>query len=78
MRQNLIKNYNITLPLLVALVFLISGCTRIVKEPVYIPQKCAITMPTRPYPTTRTTHNLKNILIYTEQLERDLRFCTQE
>ena len=74
--RHLIKKYKITLPLLAFMVLFGTGCTRIVKEPVYIPQKCAITMPTRPYPTTSTTHNLKNILIYTEQLERDLRFCT--
>ena len=64
-----------TLPLLLALSLFATGCTRVVKEPVYIPQKCAIDMPIRPTPHTDTAINVRNVLIYTEQLERDLRFC---
>ena len=64
-----------TLPLLLALSLFATGCTRVVKEPVYIPQKCAIDMPLRPTPHTDTAINVRNVLIYTEQLERDLRFC---
>lgn len=61
--------------LLVSITILSTGCTRVVKEPVYIPQKCAIDMPIRPTPHTDTAINVRNVLIYTEQLERDLRFC---
>ena len=61
--------------MLIAMVFFGVGCTRIVKEPVYIPTKCNVKPPNRPYPTTNTMKNLKNILIYTENLERDLNFC---
>ncbi len=65
------------LPLLVALALFATGCTRVIKEPVYIPQKCSIDMPARPAPKASSVENVRAILIYTEQLERDLRFCTR-
>ncbi|RDU51259.1 hypothetical protein CQA49_09805 [Helicobacter sp. MIT 00-7814] len=56
--------------------FFISGCfTRIVKEPVYIPTKCEISMPLRPNFHSNTAQNVKDLLIYTQELENDLRFC---
>ena len=63
--------------MLIAMAFFGVGCTRIVKEPVYIPTKCEITPPVRPMPQKNTAQTLQQILIYTQKLERDLAFCTK-
>lgn len=57
----------------------VSGCANkyATKEAVYIPVKCDIQMPARPYPKDGQTTQQKigEILIYTEELESGLNFC---
>ena len=55
------------------------GCTpRIVYQKVYIPTKCNIVKPERPPKSLHFIDYLKELLIYTERLEKDLEFCTKE
>ncbi|TSA78781.1 hypothetical protein [Helicobacter mehlei] len=54
------------------------ACTpRVIYKDVYIPTKCKVIKPTRPPSSLNTLDYLKALLIYTEQLERDLDFCTK-
>lgn len=67
--------------LLLMAAFVMGGCTKYAqKEAVYIPTKCDIQMPAKPYPRDNqsTAQRVGEILIYTEQLESGLKFCTQE
>ncbi|WP_382262487.1 hypothetical protein [Helicobacter baculiformis] len=58
---------------------LLSGCApRVVYKNVYVPTRCNLPMPARPHQDLGTLEYLKALLIYTESLERDLRFCTQD
>ncbi|WP_163535422.1 hypothetical protein [Helicobacter suis] len=62
---------------MVNLIFL--GCTpRVIYQKVYIPTKCNIIKPERPPKSLHFIDYLKELLIYTERLERDLEFCTKE
>ncbi|WP_104758903.1 hypothetical protein [Helicobacter bizzozeronii] len=67
-----------TKALFLCVVFLgLSGCSeRIVYKDVYIPTKCKVLKPVRPHKSLNTLEYLKALLIYTEQLEKDLDFCT--
>ncbi|MFP6194835.1 hypothetical protein ACLGB6_06650 [Helicobacter pylori] len=44
---------------------------------VKVPIKCDIEMPTRPSAHLETLEYLRALLIYTETLENDLKFCTK-
>lgn len=77
--NNLCSMKNIILVIIAA--FVLGGCSRYAqKEAVYIPAKCDIQMPAKPYPRDNqsTAQRVGEILIYTEQLESGLKFCTQE
>ncbi|WP_240329635.1 hypothetical protein [Helicobacter suis] len=66
-------------PLTLPLILLLTACTpRIVYQKVYIPTKCNIIKPERPPKSLHFVDYLKELLIYTERLEKDLEFCTRE
>ncbi|MUU46005.1 hypothetical protein [Helicobacter pylori] len=44
---------------------------------VKVPIKCDIEIPTRPSERLETLEYLRALLIYTETLENDLKFCTK-
>ncbi|CRF47923.1 hypothetical protein HHE02_12240 [Helicobacter heilmannii] len=53
------------------------GCTRVYK-PVYIPTKCNIPKLERPALNSPSlSANIRALLIYTEALEQDVRFCIE-
>lgn len=62
---------------LLSISFLLSGCSHtIIKEvPVPTPVKCQIKIRSRPIHEYISPEYLRDLLIYTEELERDLRFC---
>ncbi len=54
-----------------------SACAKkIIYRDVKIPIKCDIEMPTRPSEHLEALEYLRALLIYTETLENDLKFCT--
>ncbi len=54
------------------------GCTpRVVYKEVYIPTKCQIVRPARPSKDLEVLEYLRELLAYTEELEKDLEFCTK-
>ncbi|WP_104638091.1 hypothetical protein [Helicobacter bizzozeronii] len=54
-----------------------TACTpRVVYKDVYIPTKCKVLKPVRPHKGLNTLEYLKALLIYTQELEKDLDFCT--
>ncbi|GMT39170.1 hypothetical protein NHP20013_12950 [Helicobacter bizzozeronii] len=54
-----------------------TACTpRVVYKDVYIPTKCKVLKPVRPHKSLNTLEYLKALLIYTQELEKDLDFCT--
>ncbi|WP_285658643.1 hypothetical protein [Helicobacter bizzozeronii] len=56
-----------------------SGCSgRVVYKNVYIPTKCKVFKPVRPHKSLNTLEYLKALLIYTQELEKDLDFCLQK
>ncbi|WP_163531771.1 hypothetical protein [Helicobacter suis] len=58
---------------------LLTACTpRVIYQKVYIPTKCNIIKPERPPAHLDYLSYLKELLIYTERLEKDLEFCTKE
>lgn len=58
-----------------ALIF--NACVgRVVYKSVYIPVKCDIHYPSRPNSDLDLLTYLKELLIYTEQLESDLKHCS--
>lgn len=67
------------IPVVTALfALLLSACApRVIYKDVYIPTKCRVLKPTRPPKSLNTLDYLKALLIYTEQLERDLDFCIE-
>ncbi|RVZ36367.1 hypothetical protein EC545_07725 [Helicobacter pylori] len=55
-----------------------SACAkRIIYQEVKVPIKCDIEIPTRPSEHLETLEYLRALLIYTETLENDLKFCTK-
>ncbi len=67
--------------LFLAFVFMISfnACAKkIIYREVKIPIKCDIELPTRPSEHLETLEYLRALLIYTETLENDLKFCTKQ
>ncbi|MFP6173472.1 hypothetical protein ACLGB1_02180 [Helicobacter pylori] len=64
--------------LFLALVFSFSACAkRVIYHEVKVPIKCDIEMPTRPSAHLEALEYLRALLIYTETLENDLKFCTK-
>ncbi len=56
-----------------------SACAKkIIYRDVKIPIKCDIEMPTRPSEHLEALEYLRALLIYTETLENDLKFCTNK
>lgn len=67
--------------LLIAFVISISfsACAkRIIYQEVKVPIKCDIELPTRPSVHLEALEYLRALLIYTETLENDLKFCTKQ
>ncbi|OOC31996.1 hypothetical protein [Helicobacter pylori] len=55
-----------------------SACAKkIIYHEVKVPIKCDIEMPTRPSEHLEALEYLRALLIYTETLENDLKFCTK-
>ncbi|MDU9702939.1 hypothetical protein [Helicobacter pylori] len=55
-----------------------SACAKkIIYQEVKVPIKCDIEIPTRPSEHLEALEYLKALLIYTETLENDLKFCTK-
>ncbi|MFP6299516.1 hypothetical protein ACLGEN_04000 [Helicobacter pylori] len=55
-----------------------SACAkRVIYQEVKVPVKCDIEMPTRPSEHLEALEYLRALLIYTETLENDLKFCTK-
>ncbi len=50
---------------------------KIIYREVKIPVKCDIEIPTRPSEHLEALEYLRALLIYTETLENDLKFCTK-
>ncbi|QDK11837.1 hypothetical protein [Helicobacter pylori] len=50
---------------------------KIIYKEVKVPIKCDIEIPTRPSEHLETLEYLRSLLIYTETLENDLKFCTK-
>ncbi len=68
---------SVFLACLVGFAFL--GCAKkIIYKQVKIPVKCDVVLPTRPSEHLEGLEYLKELLIYTEHLEKDLNFCTQK
>ncbi|MFP6149272.1 hypothetical protein ACLGAM_05295 [Helicobacter pylori] len=66
--------------LFLALVFSVSfnACAKkVIYHEVKVPIKCNIEMPTRPSEHLEALEYLRALLIYTETLENDLKFCTK-
>ncbi len=65
--------------LFLACVFGVSFCAcakKIVYREMKVPIKCDIEIPTRPSEHLEALEYLRALLIYTETLENDLKFCT--
>ncbi len=63
-----------------AFVVIVGFCAcakKIVYHEVKVPIKCDIEIPTRPSEHLETLEYLRALLIYTETLENDLKFCTK-
>ncbi|TPH80094.1 hypothetical protein FIM55_01600 [Helicobacter pylori] len=66
--------------LFLALVFSVSfnACAkRVIYQEVKVPIKCNIEIPSRPSAHLEALEYLRALLIYTETLENDLKFCTK-
>ncbi|WP_100951405.1 hypothetical protein [Helicobacter pylori] len=50
---------------------------KVIYQEVKVPIKCDILMPSRPSEHLEALEYLKALLIYTETLENDLKFCTK-
>ncbi|WP_154506632.1 hypothetical protein [Helicobacter pylori] len=58
--------------------FSFNACAKkVIYRKVKMPIKCNIEMPTRPSEHLEALEYLRALLIYTETLENDLKFCTQ-
>lgn len=59
--------------------FALYGCAQKLEyKEVFLPQKCEVSKKTRPPYTQNLSEDVKNILIYTELLEADLKLCLGE
>ncbi|ANT42514.1 hypothetical protein [Helicobacter phage UKEN31U] len=59
-------------------IFSFSACAkRVVYQEVKVPIKCDIEIPSRPSEHLEALEYLRALLIYTETLENDLKFCTK-
>ncbi|GAA7686441.1 hypothetical protein COL0001_14700 [Helicobacter pylori] len=68
-----------TKTLLLACVFSFNACAKkVIYREVKTPIKCDIEIPTRPSEHLEALEYLRALLIYTETLENDLKFCTQK
>ncbi|MCQ2624239.1 hypothetical protein JT088_04260 [Helicobacter pylori] len=66
--------------LFLACVFIVifNACAKkIIYQEVKVPIKCDIEIPSRPSEHLETLEYLRALLIYTETLENDLKFCTK-
>ncbi|MFB1283840.1 hypothetical protein ACEWX5_03695 [Helicobacter pylori] len=55
-----------------------NGCAKkVIYHEVKVPIKCDVEMPIRPSAHLETLEYLRALLIYTETLENDLKFCTK-
>ncbi|WP_101001580.1 hypothetical protein [Helicobacter pylori] len=55
-----------------------SACAKkVIYHEVKVPVKCDIEMPSRPSAHLEALEYLRALLIYTETLENDLKFCTK-
>ena len=63
-----------------ALVFSLSACgkTAIVKKEVMSPVKCQAEIPERPKKVRIVSHNVANIIEYTEKLEALVEMCVEK
>ncbi|WP_139543949.1 hypothetical protein [Helicobacter pylori] len=60
-------------------VMVFTACAKkIIYKEVKVPIKCDIEMPSRPSEHLEALEYLKALLIYTETLENDLKFCTKQ
>lgn len=61
------------------IVIILSACApRVEYKQVLIPTKCEIQMPTRPtFSDSFAPYNIRDLLIYTQELESALKFCTK-
>ncbi|WRD74789.1 hypothetical protein E5E60_03375 [Helicobacter pylori] len=67
------------------LLFLVLACSvsfsacakKVIYREVKVPIKCDIELPTRPSEHLEALEYLRALLIYTETLENDLKFCTK-
>ncbi|GAA8920014.1 hypothetical protein BTM223_13000 [Helicobacter pylori] len=56
----------------------LTACTKkVIYREVKVPIKCDIEIPTRPSEHLEALEYLRALLIYTETLENDLKFCTK-
>ncbi len=51
---------------------------KVIYREVKVPIKCDIELPTRPSEHLEALEYLRALLIYTETLENDLKFCTKQ
>ncbi|MDU9718052.1 hypothetical protein [Helicobacter pylori] len=59
-------------------VMVFTACAKkIIYKEVKVPIKCDIEMPSRPSEQLEALEYLRALLIYTETLENDLKFCTK-
>lgn len=63
---------------LIFICLLFVGCaSNVVYRPTYIPTKCQIDLPKKPQKLGNEVKDIQNILIYTELLEFNLKFCIE-
>ncbi|WQT06250.1 hypothetical protein E5D84_01000 [Helicobacter pylori] len=72
------KFFNKLLFLAVVVSVSFSACAKkVIYREVKVPIKCDIEMPSRPSEHLEALDYLRELLIYTETLENDLKFCTK-
>ncbi|WP_181228862.1 hypothetical protein [Helicobacter pylori] len=72
------KFYNKLLFLAFVCIVSFNACAkRVIYHEVKVPIKCNIEIPTRPSAHLEALEYLRALLIYTETLENDLKFCTK-
>ncbi|GAA9437394.1 hypothetical protein BTM431_15160 [Helicobacter pylori] len=59
-------------------VILTACAEKVIYQEVKVPIKCDIELPTRPSEHLEALEYLRALLIYTETLENDLKFCTKK